>query len=308
MTGLDGSETDDQYLQEMKSARDRTAVLKIMLVELRSSFPDKQIFVFEGIDDKIVYYHWIRNLRPDITYEPLPCGNKRNVLRLRDVCSRDLNNLANGVYYFIDRDFDDLGSFSKAENTFMTDCYSIENYLVNDRILDDLLTNEFHCHAKPEVRQRIHALFTAIYRNFISISRVINFRIFMARKLGIDIIPAIPDRVNKLFSLNLTIISLVSTPEIMIKLNREPEFHEVVSMDSQFRSLDPITRYRGKFVLKFFLRWLELLADEYAARATDLFRGIEGTYVVRRHELGIGMLAARSQPPSELGAFLSNTR
>ena len=45
-----------------------------------------------------------------------------------------MNELSNGVYYFIDRDFDEFANFTKEKNTFMTDCYSVENYLVSDSI------------------------------------------------------------------------------------------------------------------------------------------------------------------------------
>jgi hypothetical protein len=308
MSGLGAGRTDDQYLEAMRAARDRAAVLKIALVELRSRFPDIMIFVFEGIDDKIVYYHWVRRVSPGIVYEALPCGSKRNVLRLREVCARDMNDLSERVYYFIDRDFDDFGNFAKTKNTFMTDYYSVENYLVSDSIFDDILTNEFHCHARPEVRQRIRVLFGALHESFLLVSRAINFRIFVARKLQIDILTAIPDKLNKIFVVNLTDVTLVSSPESIIRLHREPESDEIESMNNEFGSLEPSTRYRGKFLLKFFLRWLELLADEYAARKTDIFQGVEGNYAIRRHEFGIGMLAARSHPPSELATFLCTTR
>lgn len=210
MIGSGAEQKDDQYLEAMKAARDRTAVLKIALVQLRSRFPDRLIFAFEGIDDKIVYYHWIRKLSPDTVYEALPCGSKRNVLRLREVCARDMNELSNGVYYFIDRDFDEFANFTKEKNTFMTDCYSVENYLVSDSIFDDVLTNEFHCHARPEVRQRIRTVFNAVHDAFLAVSRSLNFRIFEARKLKIDILPAIPDKLNKIFVVTLTDVTLAS--------------------------------------------------------------------------------------------------
>src|SRR5271165_7037834 len=189
MTEQGASASRDEYLESMKAARDRTAVLKAILAELRSAAPKVFVFAFEGVDDKIVYNRWLNRIRPDIAYEPLPCNSKRNVLRLRELCKRDQTNLGVGVFYFVDRDFDDLGNFDSDHNTFMTDRYSVENYMVNLNILNDILTNEFHCHAKVDVRERICGIFQYIYDSFLELSRPVNERIFVARKLKIDIAP-----------------------------------------------------------------------------------------------------------------------
>jgi hypothetical protein len=95
-------------------------------MELKNSCPDSLIFVFEGVDDKFVYSAWIRRIKPEMQYEPLPCNSKRNVLRLREVCNADKGDLSVGVFYFIDHDFDGLCGFMAQQNTFMTETYSVE--------------------------------------------------------------------------------------------------------------------------------------------------------------------------------------
>lgn len=34
------------------------------------------VFAFEGVDDKTVYYHWIKSLSPELTYEFFVCKGK----------------------------------------------------------------------------------------------------------------------------------------------------------------------------------------------------------------------------------------
>jgi hypothetical protein len=65
-------------------------------------------------------------------------------------------------------------------------------------------------------------------------------------------------------------------------------------------------RYRGKFALKFLLKWLDCLAQEYVSRKTDLFSEIDRAHTVRNNEVTMGLLASRSKIPAGLAAFLSN--
>ncbi len=58
--------------------------------------------------NKPVFIQWIRRLSPDLTYEPFLANGKRKSLALRKSLRQDLGNLREGVYFFVDRDFDDL--------------------------------------------------------------------------------------------------------------------------------------------------------------------------------------------------------
>ena len=69
------------------------------------------MLVFEGDDDKIVYGQWIRRVRPTLRYEPFPCGGKKEVRELKNALARDLAHLDDGVFFFVDRDFNDLLGF-----------------------------------------------------------------------------------------------------------------------------------------------------------------------------------------------------
>jgi len=308
MTEQTANMSQDQYLEKMKAARDRTAVLKTTLAEIRSGAPKSFVFAFEGVDDKIVYSRWLSRIRPDINYEPLPCNSKRNVLRLRELCKKDRTNIGVGVFYFVDRDFDDLEGFGGDSNTFMTDRYSVENYLISQAILGDIITNEFHCHAKLNVRRRICELFDTVYDSFLNLLRPVNERIFLARRLKIGIVPAIPDKIGKIAVIQLAAVSMVASAEQLIVLDQEPDPNSLSVLIDEFSNLDPKKRYRGKFALRFLLKWLELLAEEYSFRRTGIFDGVDKAYNVRVSEISLGALAARSDLPLGLRAFLHNVK
>jgi hypothetical protein len=100
----------------------------------------------------------------------------------------------------------------------------------------------------------------------------------------------------------------VGTPEEVIGLTREPTPEEVETARQVFEGLEPTTRYRGKFALMFFHRWLDLLADDHAARNTILFSEIEEKARARRNEIVLASLASRSPMPAGLVQFLASVR
>lgn len=297
-------EEADLYLNRLKTARDSRAVLKYELVTLRGELPRTLIFVFEGDDDKIVYFHWVKRIRPELEYEPFPCRGKRRVLQLRDAVFQDKADLAEGVYFFIDRDFDDLQGHAPHQSTFMTDTYSTENYLVTEGVLAEFLKTEYHCHAKPEAREIIIKRFSYLYATFLEVTKDINKRLFFARRLGINT-PSVPDKLNAIVTFTLNDVTRHSSdPTEIIVLDREPTQIEVDSLASDFDSLEAASRYRGKFALKFFEKWLGMLADDYASDSPSYFSTIDRTAKVRRSEVSLGSMAAKSHLPGGLQDFI----
>ena len=145
----------DKSVERLKSARDNGAVLKLGLIQVRSRCPNLPIFVVEGVDDKAVYSQWVRRLQNDLRHEYYVCSGKKQVLNLHDAVGRDKGGLASNTYFFIDRDFDDLDGHRGSDSLFMTDMYSVANYLVCSGVLDDILSIELHCNGNPDLRKKI---------------------------------------------------------------------------------------------------------------------------------------------------------
>lgn len=292
-------------LQQLKEARDSDAVLKMELMSTKERVPNTLIFVFEGDDDKIVYVHWIQKVAPDLQYEPLPMRGKPKVLRLHDVVLRDRTGLASNVYFFVDRDFDDLQGRTPSASIFMTEHYSVENYLVTCDVLRQFLTNEYHCHGNPETRATIIEAFEKMYGDFLHIIAEANARMFLARKIGFK--GDFPDKLSAFVDVELSVVTRTYEDITkVIKLQREPNEEEKEKWLPEFRALEPSTRFRGKYNYKFFERWLRELAQDFTAEQSVYFNNIDRTPKPRVQELTLGGMASKAAPPANLAKFLSN--
>ena len=301
-------DTGDLLLKSMIAARARPAVLKTKLINFRSSYPQGPIFAVEGDDDKVIYSHWIRRVTPELAYEFFVCGGKRDVRSLKNALSRDLAGLEADVFFLVDRDFDDLDGFADDNSLFMLDRYSVENYLVSEDVLESCLREAFPCHGEQEIRSGICATFRKDYGEFLRVSKEINGRIFVGRRLKFDIDGLIPT--------SLTPVAIVSLGEIKrsdtkaaetIPFEGEPAEGELQILNSEFDELDPARRYRGKFAIKFFSTWLNLLVSEFRTPQVGLFGHLTAQAGgIRQAELTIGGFAARSSIPDGLSAFLAS--
>lgn len=303
-TFSDAQEKDDQ-LEVMKLARNSSSVLKIAILSIRSQLAEIPIFVFEGPDDKATYSQWIRRISPGLTYEPLPASGKDQALKLWDSLIRDKDDLISGIYIFVDRDYDDLKGRDNHSNIFMTERYAVENYVVCEKVLDEILKDELHCHAEPQIRRNTIIHFSEAYASFLDVVREINFLIFCARKLKIDV-DSLPKKLSKIASVTLNgVQATVPLCETLLEFKRPITTQEFEELRSVFDTLEPSLRYRGKFLLMFFAKWVELLALERLRQETHLMKTAQKITKVGASAFSIGSLASRSSVPEGLQDFLS---
>ena len=297
--------SQDPYLAKLRAARHRPAVLKVKLAAVRSTNPNCLVFAFEGELDKGAYYQWVRRFRSELTYEPFPCGGKRYVLEFREMLKRDLGDLGTRVYFFVDRDFDEFRGYDPdPATTFATDQYSIENYLVTREVLEELLKDEFHCHAEPAVRNACLSIFDQRLSEFLAATQAINLRLFIARKRGVELKKNLPTRINNIAEVTLALVKPNSVgPEHIVVFDEQVSIDQFNVLKTEFDSLVPQKRYRGKFSLLFFMKWLELLAADRGAENSTHFHQL-GKKGVNSGGITIGMLASKSDAPTGLREFL----
>lgn len=303
MSGSEDNQTADPYLQELKKARKSPVVLKVLIASVRS-VTNQAILVFEGNDDKSIYFQWIRRVRPSLQYEPFPCSGKKNVLALRKLLQRDKTGLRNRVYFFVDRDFDDLAGHEDGADLFMTDRYSVENYLVERSVLVEILKDELHCHGNPIVRNEVADLFDRLYDTFLRITKEVNFKIFYAKRVGIEA-RGVPNKINRIANVDLTSVTELDVP-VEKAVTLSPETQPSHELRAEFELLDPRTRYRGKFALLFFSKWLEKLEEERIARNTDLMKECDPVTRTKRSDISLGTLASKSGLPVGFSDFISS--
>jgi hypothetical protein len=295
----------DSYLDRLKSSLTVSAVLKAELGAAKSSCGGARIFAYEGVDDKVIYSHWLARTRPEIIYEPFICRNKHQLIQLWNSLKSDLTGMGENVYFFTDRDFDDLKGHEPDNSIFMTEKYSIENYLVDPIVLNEILKIDLHCHGNVEVRTKILAIFENTYRDFLSATSSLNFRIFLARKCKIKQLNDLSVRLDDLATVQLDSTQIGRGEiESIVCLEREPSEGEIAEHWPAFNFLDQRSRYRGKFALQFFRKWLALLLIDRNSGLSALFFGLPQGDFVAKGSFSFDQLAAKSNPPESFSEFI----
>ncbi|WP_062231672.1 DUF4435 domain-containing protein [Aureimonas sp. N4] len=263
------------------------------------------IFVFEGKEDKPVYLQWIRAICPELKYEPILGGTKRKSLSLRRSLQYDLGNLRKDVYFFVDRDFDELQGQVPGYDIFVTDRYSIENYLVERDVIEQSLIDDFHFHGSPAERKEVLDLFDALYDKFLAATKEINFRLFVSKILPIHTSASLPDQISELVDIRFDEVQQKTyTVEEYFPLEREPTEEEAQPLRESFECLDPRLRFRGKFAFDFLMKWMRCLQYERSNPTTDAMLRLDPAGTIRVSDLTLAVLASRSQPPKGLKEFL----
>jgi hypothetical protein len=223
---------------------------------------------------------------------------------LKAVADRDLSGLGDKLFFFLDRDFDIV--VDDCDEVFTTDRHSVENYLVDEAVLSELLKNEFHCHGRPDIRESILGLFNSVYDQFLLNTREVNRRLFTAARDNIPLTGSLPDRIAGIANVTLRSAEAVpASPAEIVPLQREPSSDVWSKYAQGFDALEPRLRYRGKFALLFFKRWLEELSREYGHPASNLFRDLDRGTRARVAELVLSNFASKSRMPDQLDRFLS---
>lgn len=291
-------------LRTMREARDAPAVHKASLAALRAHEPDVVVFACEGVDDKKVYFHWLRNSQIKFGYEFIVCNGKEKVLKFRELLSRDVTGLHKDVYFFIDKDFDGLKGYATGTDIYLTETYSFENALVTSEILREILTVDMHCHGEPQIRDNVIEKFEEIYLSFLTVTRAHNHRIYLARRLGINS-KSLPDKLNKLATVSLLKVDFAekSVNEAVV-LDREPSQSEIYQHEADFSSLEPKRDYRGKFALLFFIRWLEFLGKDRNSENSNLFKSVTKPSALATTQYSLDSIASKSLPPDSFKVFI----
>ncbi|WP_195250927.1 DUF4435 domain-containing protein [Romboutsia sp. 1001713B170207_170306_H8] len=127
-------------LDMMESELEGKECIFLEYIQTKKQEKDVNIYCFfEGKDDYKYYGNKIKNYT---TKEIIPydCNGKKNVLELFDMIKNKSVYSKNDTLFFIDRDFDEGVIYE--EDIYVTPCYSIENFYVEDSCFEDLLKGE----------------------------------------------------------------------------------------------------------------------------------------------------------------------
>lgn len=292
----------DRARQERKSP----SVLKTKLSQLRSRFQDKPILILEGFDDVGPYETWINRVVEAGTLKFLPGSGKEQLLGLRTLLARDETGLRASVFYAVDRDFDDLLGQNPGPDIFCTDRYSVENYVIDERVVASILRDELRLEEGSANFNAAIQAYTNNLNNLTSALIPVNFRIFCCRRLHIQSLSTLPE-VRRFATINLSMVTANVNEQTLataIPLASEPPELEMEALKNDFNSLDLRLHHRGKFLFQFLLSWVEKLAEEARNPSGELFKekvNIKFTTAT----LSLRSLATRSEMPAGFRDFVT---
>jgi hypothetical protein len=263
--------------------------------------------IFEGKSDVGAYEAWKSRVREDLKYRTLLSGGKRTSKKFREYLQTQTNAAFDLIYFIVDRDYDDIGSGAISENMFCTDRYSIENYFVSESVLESILLDEFECHEDHEEVKAALQLFESVTAQFCDAMSEVNFRLFLAAKYQISK-ESVGEKCSPFVTVHIDHVEKICDAcsiQALVKLEREPTEEELAEGMAEFEKLgDPISDHRGKYLLSFFLSWLDLLSQ--ARREGKICFSEKKTFKYSRASLTFRSLAIRSEMPKQIDEFINS--
>ncbi|MCC2594871.1 DUF4435 domain-containing protein [Pusillimonas sp. MFBS29] len=295
-----------QLLERAREARKSPTVLKLRLSQLRSRFQEPPILIVEGVDDIGPYETWVNRVADICMIRMLSGNGKEQLLGLRTLLARDETELRPGVFFAVDRDFDELLGQESGPDIFCTDRYSVESYLVDEHVVASVLRDEFRLEEGSAEFDAAKQAYHRTLRDLVVALTSANFRIYCCRRLGVRL-PSVTPEVRRFARIHVGRIEANVGPEVLDKeLAVESQLPEeaVETLRSDFEQLDPQSRHRGKFLFQFLVTWVERLADEARNPSGEVFTtrlNIKFSSTVITHR----SLASRSDLPMGFREFVT---
>lgn len=240
----------------------------LQYLNLRSRIgSDIFITVFEGKDDIPVYDIWISQITRKYKFEPMQTNGKENVISLAGLIhsSREISDKR--VFFFIDHDFDGALGVPEECPVYVTQAYSIENFLVGCDILERILINDFGLVGDSQKdRPALIKIFEQRKEEFKKISAPINGYVRWLR-LETDCEDSLPSNTSKAISVSLDKVeSLIEmTPSGICTWLNASAAPTTTTLNEQLEFLnkgDLSILGRGKFLFDFLKRFLAAAYDD----------------------------------------------
>lgn len=294
-------------------ARAESAVLHEFMLRFQESSNDLHLF-FEGDEDPSFYMPVVRARARGVVSWSYVCGGKPALAELRRYLV-EKKYLLDRVLFFVDRDFDDLLGCQINPNprTFITDPYSIENYLVGvdqaeivlvdlsglSRVDSDCETFLLSLDSLLDRCSQVILPFLAMSLAAREVGMKPNFNnVNLANVFVVDLQP---DRIRRKDGAAQKCISAILPKDASVPLSR------IIRWARHLRSLDTKLWFRGKYELWFFERLLLLFLDGLAAkRKAAKKKSIRIPASLREGRL-FEALGGRINPIPSLESFLSGS-
>jgi len=302
------------FLNNLRSERESAAAAYHLFLLDYPKAPEGIFAFFEGRDDSSFYAGFIlRVIQESRPYFSYCCGNKAGVLKAHEkIQARGRTAII--AIFFVDKDHSDLLGETQphSNNIYVTDYYSIENYLVTEamvrRMFIDLLSFPQSSQDLDELISRFSVSLQSFYDLMIPIMAWIlylrrrqiypnlsNIKLSRIFRLEDDLQPIIIQGENPPL-VQLEQLCGVSTPDTFGA--------DASSVIAELAAIEPKRYLRGKFELwflvHFFERSIELLNTKLAntGKTRKLRTQVSETTAVE-------VLGPRAETPTSLQRFLN---
>lgn len=295
-------------VDSLRERRDATPVVVLrFMLDYQSGARTIHAF-FEGRDDESFYVNFITWHCPVGWKIALyRCGNKAKVC---DVWRRTASYDSGRLLFFVDKDHDDLvgrrDAAESAANVFVTEWYSIENYLVCVEIVRRYLRDILHADLAISDEDAVCDRFLLELRRFHTASRTVHAWIMAMRRSNYRVTIANIE-MSDLFEVDsaLTIrrrrVRLREYLWRKCSVSSAKAWNELLPVVRELSALPPKRFIRGKFELWFLVAFLLRMPDVLSTKFGVQACGVK-THLT--HSNAVEVLGPRLPIPPGLNAFL----
>ncbi len=270
---------------------------------------------FEGHDDESFYTQYIRQRRGDAEIRTYKCGNRDEVYATHIKVMAHPTAALNVTLFFVDKDFSDVIPEANPvhETIFITEPYSIENYLVCRSVLERLWAELARLNRVDFDAEVVFKQFEASLQSFQRDLLPVMAWIVFARRSGCN--PVLADiNLAHLFEFDDFIVAhqkqklqhgaLLSTLEKWTNCKTPPQaWKGILSVLRIFRTLPPKKVIRGKFEAWFFVQFFSRAIDIANTAAKETGGSVKLKTLLHLDNF-VEVCASRLACPPELGMFL----
>lgn len=247
--------------EELRQNRYNYSVAYFEFIKGIATNNDLIFMFFEGDD---ISYYGTRIEKYTCKYVPLVCGGKKEVKKVRELVRINYPNIKTA--FFIDKDFDDeeTGQY----NTFVTECYSIENYYILNDVIKSILKQELLISEINDEYKKAMKTYSKLKSEYIFAIIELNKIIMYIRKNNISTIKLNLQAFNifKYVTISLDKVTTELTKQKVFeifKINQESiDKTRFKDIDRYFNKKNKEDIIRGKYMFEFLLKYLRLLIDD----------------------------------------------
>lgn len=225
---------------------------------------------FEGKTDESFYGTYIRNIKSTNTkLKTYICGNKSSVYHFHDELNH-LNTVSQPLIFFVDKDLDDVIPIPNPTHTnlYVTEYYSIENYIVNEIAIEQIWAEIFRRTSGTKLCDEVTSIFKKAHKVAQGILIDVMAWVLMHRRKG-SRPPLNNIKTKELFSLDekLTLSPLFETEvdlykrlDDFTKINTNVEHYDDIKLCKAELLNHPIKSVvRGHNEVDFFIQFIKTL-------------------------------------------------